>query len=342
MFFLSYSLRITLIIMALIVLMVMPALAGAPPAPAAPAVPHVPVARAVPAKPVATMPASATTQALPVGAGVAPCPPCEFCGMYVPSPLGPRVASPQLQGAGSSASYTPAYIGGAHAANPSGVMPAGMQPSGAPMSASMGAPTGASMPQGHAVNTYVSNAPMPAGPNPSLGEVWMRHGGARLQYDALRGPIQMNTNGRPVKDPALVHLPALYPTYTKPKVKKTVKPTVTATPMVKPAAQPHVKPGANTTHKLVPKPAPAMQSSPKHKVQPGGQAGTTGSTVPQGATPSASPSVKPSGAQPPKTLTPQNNVTQNSPTQNPSIGGEGVSRPAAPITDSPYDGPARL
>ncbi len=41
--------------------------------------------------------------------------------------------------------------------------------------------------------------------------IWMQHGGARLQYDALPGPTQMYTNGRPVLDPANVHLPPLYP-----------------------------------------------------------------------------------------------------------------------------------
>ncbi len=62
------------------------------------------------------------------------------------------------------------------------------------------------------VGGFVSNTPMAAGPDASIGEVWMRHGGARLQYDALMGSIQTNTNGRMRKAPAAITtLPPLYP-----------------------------------------------------------------------------------------------------------------------------------
>ncbi len=72
------------------------------------------------------------------------------------------------------------------------------------------------------VGGYVSNTPVAAGPNASIGEVWMRHGGARLQYDALMGSIQTNTNGVKRKDPVTItSLPPLYPQkYSKRKTKK--------------------------------------------------------------------------------------------------------------------------
>lgn len=43
----------------------------------------------------------------------------------------------------------------------------------------------------------------------TLEEVWMREGGARLYYDALVRPRQMNANGARVTDPAFVNLPPL-------------------------------------------------------------------------------------------------------------------------------------
>ncbi len=62
------------------------------------------------------------------------------------------------------------------------------------------------------VGGYVSNTPMAAGRDASIGEVWMRHGGARLQYDALMGSVQTNTNGRIRRDPAsITSLPPLKP-----------------------------------------------------------------------------------------------------------------------------------
>lgn len=65
---------------------------------------------------------------------------------------------------------------------------------------------------------YVSNGPAVAGPNASLGEVWWRHGGVRLQYDALIGPTQTNTNGFAWRDPATVHnLPPLFPSGSTPR-----------------------------------------------------------------------------------------------------------------------------
>ncbi len=66
---------------------------------------------------------------------------------------------------------------------------------------------------------FVSNTPMPAGPYASLEEVWLKHGGARLQFDALMGPIQVNTNGRPWRDPVMVdYLPPLYPKKHRPRL----------------------------------------------------------------------------------------------------------------------------
>ncbi len=346
MFSLSYSLRILMVAMTLIALMVMPALAGAPPTSSAQAKPM--------AKPIMTQ-----ATALPV-AGAVPCPPCEFCGMLPPDPLGPRVAAPQLEGASSAARYTPSYLAPAQGSN---TMPAPM-----PMSTSM--PQGMNMAnQGYApapaqpVNTYVSNTPNPAGPNPSLGEVWMRHGGARLQYDALRGPIQVNTNGRPVKDPALVHLPPLYPTYTKPKAKRVATPRV-VTPV---APAPKAVVPSNTSHKPAPTMAPAAQKlAPKkapapqaHKVQELSPAAKA-LTVPAPATtlatttaPVAKTPTEPNTAV--KATSTANTASQQSaastreksqaklsaplPANNT---GQGISRPADPSSSSPYSGPASL
>ncbi len=76
------------------------------------------------------------------------------------------------------------------------------------------------------VGGFVSNTPIEASPNASLDEVWMRHGGARMQYDALMGSIQTNTNGKMRRDPAAVHvLPPLYPQKVRKVSKKTKKVT---------------------------------------------------------------------------------------------------------------------
>ncbi len=261
MFSISYSLRVVLVAMALTALMIMPALAGAPPTAAHPIAPNT-VAKPIttPKTPAAYAPA--TSPALPAspasfgGSSIALCPPCEFCGMYPPNPYGPKVASPQLQGSGAAVNYAPSYVprGTAYAAQPQSV------PSVEP-------------------NRYVSNMPTPAGTNPSLGEVWMRHGGARLQYDALRGPIQMNTNGRPVKDPALVHLPPLYPTYTKPAVKKAVVQKKVTKPVAAPTAPTApAKITTPTTHKPVPKPSAGVQNAPKPSANKAPKGTTTPNT----------------------------------------------------------------
>ncbi len=298
MFHIAYYLRIMLVMMTLMLLMVMPVLADAPPAAPMPA----------------TVPPSLPVGTAPYGpAALIDCPPCEFCDMYAINPHGPRVAAPQLQGPTSS--YTPTYI-------PAHTAPA------APMQGAVAQHA----PGTYAVGGYVSNQPMPAGPNPSLGEVWMRHGGARLQYDALRGPIQMNTNGRPLKDPALVHAPPLYPSpqvvrVRAPKPKATTTKKVTPAPAVvknnaspKPVAKPVLSPAPS-------KPAPQALAKPKTPATPPAQAKANMAVT---SSPQASPSPAPVQAIPR--------------TANPSLmqdyGPEGISRPAGSVA-SPYDGPAQ-
>ncbi len=116
---------------------------------------------------------------------------------------------------------------------------------------------------------FVSNTPMQAGPNASLEEVWMKHGGARLQFDALMGPIQVNTNGRPWRDPAMVnYLPPLYP---KKRGMRTPAPTVRESKRPsQPASANKTAPNSSPTPTLAPQPvttvapstvAPAVQTS---------------------------------------------------------------------------------
>ncbi len=312
---LSYISRILLVALALMALMVMPVLAGAPPnTPPAP--------KALPVAPALT---------------TVPCPPCEFCGLYPPDPNGPRVAAPQLQGAAPTASYAPTYI-------KSGSAPAaGYAPAHATAGGYAPAPTPA--PQGtYAVGGYVSNVPTPAGPNPSLGEVWMKSGGARLQYDALRGPIQMYTNGRPLKDPAMVHLPPLYPTPKARVVRKaTPKPPV-AKKVASPApSAPPVPPmtKGNASPKPVAKPlkpqAPATETKDMTKT-----------TAPQKEMPNADKALTATpDTNKPAPKTTGENTLQIRPIpslDNASlvrdVGPEGISRPLNSV-QSPYDGPAQ-
>ncbi len=111
------------------------------------------------------------------------------------------------------------------------------------------------------VGGYVSNTPIAAGKDASIGEVWMRHGGARLQYDALMGSIQMNTNGRMRRDPAAVTiLPPLYPKkYVVRKKSKSsaAKPKPTAAKGTAPSTA--GKPKA--TSKVNPSPKPTLQNN---------------------------------------------------------------------------------
>ncbi len=102
------------------------------------------------------------------------------------------------------------------------------------------------------IGGFVSNTPQAAGPDASIGEVWMKHGGARLQYDALMGSVQRYNNGRTRRDPALIKtLPPLFPQkkYTPRKVSKVKK----SVPMAK------SKP--NSSHKPTLKKNYSVQSS---------------------------------------------------------------------------------
>ncbi len=309
MFHISYCLRVLLVAMVLMVLMALPALAGAPPAPKpSPPVPMVP---------------SPTNPAILVE-----CPPCEFCNMYRVNPHGPKVAAPQLQGASPTANYAPTYLpSGSASAQPMQHTPAQPMQYAQPQQA----------PGTYAVGGYVSNQPMPAGPNPSLGEVWMRHGGARLQYDALRGPIQMNTNGRPLKDPALVHAPPLYP---KPRVVRPravqPKPKVTATKKVTPApavVKNNASPKPVAKPMLTPaKPASPLLTKPKAEVVAPKVAPKT----------EPAPTAKaPAPASPAESAAPARAIPRTaSPTMLEDYGPEGISRPAGSVS-SPYDGPAQ-
>ncbi len=127
------------------------------------------------------------------------------------------------------------------------------------------------MPAFAATNYYISNTPMPAGKNASLGEVWMRHGGARLQYDALHGPVQMNTNGRPVLDPAAINfLPPLNGSKSSVNAKVTTKKSVsrgriidknappTKLPMGKKVVKPNSSPKPSVSEGAGPYSGPAV------------------------------------------------------------------------------------
>ncbi len=155
------------------------------------------------------------------------------------------------------------------------------------------------MPAFAAQNYYISNTPTPAGPNASLGEVWMKHGGARLQYDALRGPIQMNTNGMPVRDPAAIGLlPPLYPQKSATSRKNTTKAhnkaprfiyiDKNAPPTPLPKSRTKAK---KTTPKATPKTMAAPNSSPKPTVKQGtSQPPYTGKADPVAPTTNSLPS----------------------------------------------------
>ncbi len=113
------------------------------------------------------------------------------------------------------------------------------------------------------VGGFVSNTPMAAGPDASIGEVWMRHGGARLQYDALMGSVQMNTNGKLRRDPAAVnYLPPLYPQkYGKAPKSRVVSKKATSNAKV-PAG---VKSKGTAVN---PSPKPALKDSSENKTTP--------------------------------------------------------------------------
>ncbi len=216
---------------------------------------------------------------VPVAPGLLPYPPCQFCGMYHPDPNIHRVPAPQLQNAAPYPTYTPSYVQQGSAPLPPGY----------PQSPSV-------MPGAYSVGGYVSNLPTPAGPNASLGEVWMKSGGARLQYDALRGPTQMYTNGKPVKDPALVYAPPLYPAKQPTRVQNRarvvpkqpvahVPAPVKANPSPKPQPQKATTPPQRqpqpmsfTQPPVRPAEKPAVPTMPPTQVQAQTQASSTAST----------------------------------------------------------------
>ncbi len=182
------------------------------------------------------------------------------------------------------------------------------------------------MPAFAAQNYYVSNTPMPAGPNASLGEVWMKHGGARLQYDALRGPIQMNTNGMPVRDPAAIGLlPPLYPqkkavtrkssTKASKKAPRFIYIDKNAPPTPLPKSKAKVK---KTTPKAAPKAMSAPNSSPKPSTKQSiAPAPYTGKAEPIAPITSTLPTV-PSRQGGTINPIPVNQVSQNAPTNPPA------------------------
>ncbi len=97
---------------------------------------------------------------------------------------------------------------------------------------------------------YVSNGPAVAGPNASLGEVWWRHGGARLQYDALIGSVQTNSNGFIPRDPANIHtLPPLFPSNNPPRTAPRSRP-VNPTPQTSKTPAPQANTQNPASHKL--------------------------------------------------------------------------------------------
>ncbi len=132
------------------------------------------------------------------------------------------------------------------------------------------------------VGGFVSNTPMAAGPNASIGEVWMKHGGARLQYDALMGSVQMNTNGRMRRDPAAVTvLPPLYPQQRKVSPSASRRKDSKKAPAL-PMAQQKSKQKNNT--KINPSPKPVLPADKNAKPPYSGQA----PVAPQAKSPSAS------------------------------------------------------
>ncbi len=314
----SYILRISLVVASILMLMAMPVFADAPYTPPqhpSNTITKAPAGYVPPAKVSAPSPSPKYVAATPVAPGLLPCPPCSFCGMYHPDPNAHKVPAPQLQNAAPSSAYAPSYVQRAP-------HPAPMQQAYAP--APTPAPTYAPAPGTYPVGGYVSNVPDPAGSNASLGEVWMRHGGARLQYDALRGPIQMNTNGRPVKDPALVHLPPLYPT-----PRRVARPAPTQPRVPKATAVP-AAPKAPTPTAVNPSPRPVPKKAPQATVKP---------TFTDGAKPNTQ---KESVTTPPKS-TADTNTTSTQKQLETQAPQEAVNRPISPTygaTPSPYSGTA--
>ncbi len=328
MFSLTRSLQMGLAVLALPLFMGIPAIADAPYTGAS-------------SKPVAPVSHAAKVGTAPQGVYVAkpvipttistnaPCPPCEFCGMYPVNPHGPKVAAPQLQTTAPSSSYMPSYI-------QKGQTAAAPVPAHVPAQAHVAAPSAPPMGT-YAVGGYVSNMPLPPGPNPSIGEVWQRSGGARLQYDALRGPIQMYTNGMPVKDPALVHLPPLYPT-SQPRAtthRPPVRPKATVSAPVAPKQH-----TGNASHKPSPQ-APQQARPTMHDKDAKPVHNTMQPQIQPAPKPALNQATKPSLNQAAK---PQSLPTGQTalPNRHPEIqaSSEPISRPYTPPMESPYEGPA--
>ena len=92
-------------------------------------------------------------------------------------------------------------------------------------------------------------------------DVWLQHGGARLQYNALVAPRQMNTGGAALSDPA--RLPVLQPLQSwpvKPQRKRFVR---RAVPKQQTAATTSLRNAAAPTGAaLTPVPMPAATPAP--------------------------------------------------------------------------------
>ncbi len=159
--------------------------------------------------------------------------------------------------------------------------------------------------------------------------IWMKEGGARLQYDALPGPTQMYTNGRPVLDPANVHLPPLHPDkLPKAQAKRTRQTRAKSQPIT-------VEPPLNRVWKLGGHGKPVM-ASPKPVPTP-----KPATTVPPATAPAVTPkavtqdnATKPTAPTTPKVT---NDPTPQAPTP-PAANPPAITPKTG--TAMPYDGPA--
>lgn len=137
-------------------------------------------------------------------------------------------------------------------------------------------------------------------PEGTLNGVWMRYGGARLYYDGLVRPIQINLNGASWRDPALTMLPPLNAPEIKPVRRTARKASAPASVEKKetsaPAAPSAVTPPAQSGAALTP-PAPAAGSNGVKTAPAKPAAATAGSkATPAKATSETSPFVEPAAA----------------------------------------------
>ena len=95
----------------------------------------------------------------------------------------------------------------------------------------------------------------------TIQDVWFQHGGARLQYNALVAPRQVNTGGATLSDPA--RLPLLQPLKSWPAKQPRRRSVRRAVPKPQPAAVTSLRNAASPKGAtLTPVPMPAATPAP--------------------------------------------------------------------------------